>query len=228
MGKMLLDFVGARILAMFWAGRLLAMVGVMAAASGMAQAHAAQTPRRTAARPAYPIVAEIEVDGRCRVMPDPMHPDAEGKKPRFKKDEIVCHLETESSSQHEEDVVVGNERRRNRVKIEEQEYVLQNVTAQQEIFVVEQPVRKDWQVDSDPQPVEMRATGDGSVAVFRVRVEPGEVVRLHVGVRHTTPLKTKVIRASAGAGGEKRRLEDFDPSGCSFANRLLRFWTWEV
>jgi hypothetical protein len=131
-------------------------------------------------------------------MPDPMHPDAEGKKPRFKKDEIVCHLETENRSEHEEDAVVGSERRRNRVHIEEQEYVLQNVTAAPEMFVVEQPVRKDWRVDSDPQPVEVRAAESGSVAVFRVHAEPGEVVRLHVGVRHTTPLKTKVIRASAG------------------------------
>jgi hypothetical protein len=44
-------------------------------------------------------------------------------------------------------------------------------------------------VDSDPQPAEM----EGSTAVFRVYAEPGEIVRLHVGVRRTTELKPKTI-----------------------------------
>jgi hypothetical protein len=78
---------------------------------------------------------------------------------------------------------------RREVEVDEQEYVLQNVTMKPVAFVVEQPVAKGWTVDSDPQPTEMQ----GATAIFRVHAEPGEIVRLHVGVRRTTELKPKPI-----------------------------------
>lgn len=53
-------------------------------------------------------------------------------------------------------------------------YLLQNVTAEPVIFVVEQLVSEGWQVDSDPQPTEMV----GATALFRVHAQPGETVRL--------------------------------------------------
>ena len=37
------------------------------------------------------------------------------------------------------------------------------------------------------------AAMEGTTAVFRVYAEPGEIVRLHVGVRKTTQLKPKTI-----------------------------------
>jgi hypothetical protein len=61
------------------------------------------------------------------------------------------------------------------------------VTAGPITFVVEQPLRKDWLVDSDPLPQEVV----GSTAMFRVGADPGQIVRLHVGVRHSVAKKPK-------------------------------------
>jgi hypothetical protein len=136
---------------------------------------------------------EIHVDERCRILPriqpDLSQPGATSgtnkpKPPRPRKDSVVCHLESVLSSSHVEETVVAGVTLRSNVNIEEQEYILQDVTPDPVTFVVEQPLRKDWQVDSDPQPVETV----GSVAFFRVNAVPGEIVRLHVGLRHA---KTK-------------------------------------
>jgi hypothetical protein len=152
-----------------------------------------------ARRPAYPIVHEIQVDEDCRVMPDPAHPVVDGKKPKPRVDELVCQIDGEHNSERVEETIVGNERRRTRVAVDEKEFVLQNITQDRVIFVVEQPVGKGWMVDSDPQPAELRKVNSGSLAVFRVYAEPGEIVHLHVGARHTTPMKTKIIRTAAAA-----------------------------
>lgn len=130
----------------------------------------------------------IYVDQRCGLLPDPAAPAA-GKKPRVRRDPAICHLESTNRSSHREEAVVGTEMLRREVEVDEQEYVLQNVTMKPVAFVVEQPVAKGWTVDSDPQPTEMQ----GATAIFRVHAEPGEIVRLHVGVRRTTELKPKPI-----------------------------------
>jgi hypothetical protein len=163
-----------------------------------------------AQRPAYPIVQEIHVDQSCRLivaLAQPVTPDKPDKdsgsnspkRTRLKKDPVICHLENVNSSEHREEAIVGNELRRNRVEIEEQEFVLQNIASDPVIFVVEQPVAKGWEVDSDPQPTEMV----GTTALFRVHAAPGEIVHLHVGERHTTPLRTKVIRAATPVGAAR-------------------------
>jgi len=144
-----------------------------------------------AQRPAYPIVQEIHVDGDCRVLVAPADL-ASKKKARYERDPVVCHIESPNSSEHVEEAIVGNELHRSRVAVQEHEFVLQNIAAAPVIFVVEQPVNKGWQIDSDPQPEQMV----GQIALFRVHAQPGEIVRLHVGERHTTPMKTKVIPAS--------------------------------
>jgi hypothetical protein len=160
-----------------------------------------------AQRPAYPIVQEIHVDQSCRLIVAPAQPVTQGqdsgsnshKRTRLKKDPVICHLESVNSSEHREEAIVGNELRRNRVEIEELEFVLQNIASDPVIFVVEQPVAKGWEVDSDPQPTEMV----GTTALFRVHAAPGEIVHLHVGERHTTPLRTKVIRAATPVGAAR-------------------------
>jgi len=201
LGGYLKNQVGARILGMFGVGSYSALLWLAAGLSlgvGGQEQPAAQRP---AVRPAYPIVHEIQVDGNCRVMPDPAQPAPRGddkskSTPRFREDPLVCQIESVHNSEHVEEMIVGNELRRNRINVEEQGYALQNITPNRVVFVVEQPVKKDWRVDSDPQPTEVCETNKGSLAVFRVWAEPGEIVRLHVGVRHTTPMKTKLIRTS--------------------------------
>ena len=42
-------------------------------------------------------------------------------------------------------------------------------------------VPENWMVDSDPQPFGI----DGSTALFRLSAEPGQRVRLHVGMRRS-------------------------------------------
>lgn len=175
----------ARILRMFETGRISVLLGssLVFGAVGLVQAGAQ--------RPAYPIVQEIHVDGDCRLLVAPADLVAK-KKARYERDPVICHIESPNSSEHTEEMIVGNELHRSRVAVQEHEFVLQNIAAAPVIFVVEQPVNKGWQIDSDPQPEQLV----GDVALFRVHAQPGEIVHLHVGERHTTPMKTKIIPAS--------------------------------
>ncbi len=129
----------------------------------------------------------IYVDERCALLPIPSAPPKDKLKPRW--DPAICHLETINHSEHREEAEVGAEMLRRKVEVSEQEYVLQNVTMKPVAFVVKQPIPKGWRVDSDPQP----AVIEGTAAVFRVYAGPGEIVRLHVGVRRTTELRPKTL-----------------------------------
>jgi len=161
-------------------------------------------PNGSAQRPAYPIVQEIHVDGSCRILPAPDPVSSNRKKPQPIQDPVLCHIESPNSSAHMEEAIVGHELRRSRVEIAEHEFVLQNIASDPVIFVVEQPVSKGWQVDSDRQPVSIEQVNDhgsrhewkGSIALFRVHAQPGQIVRLHVGERHAIPLKPIAIAAS--------------------------------
>jgi hypothetical protein len=156
--------------------------------------------RVLAQRQPYPILQEILVKQNCAILLAPADAEPGKTRAKFERDSTICHLEAVNNSQHTEEAIDGNELRRSRVDVMEQEYVLQNIAGNPVIFVVEQNVPKGWQVDSDPQPGELipAAVGDSKqdkVAVFRVHAAPGEIVRLHVGERHTTPLKTKVLKS---------------------------------
>jgi hypothetical protein len=168
---------------------------------GAGQTAAEPTAKPVAARAPYSPFKDIHVDQDCHILPDPAHRDATRKRPRLRKDPVICHLESVLSSNHMEETIAGNEVRRSYVSIAEQEYVLQNVTTGPAIFVVEESVPQGWVVDSDPQPAEM----NGATAVFRVQAQPGEIVRLHVGLRHAKPLRVKIIKTSplapAGSAG---------------------------
>ena len=166
---------------------LLAAVASLGVTASLAQG-AQQPSAKPAARIPYSAFKEIHVDQQCHILPFPGSPDAGKIKPRLRKDPIICHLETVIASVHLEDTVVGDEVHQSRVRIREQEYVLQNVTTEPRWFVVEQFVPKGWVVDSDPQPSQMA----GATALFRVYAQPGEIVRLHVGVRHATPLNARL------------------------------------
>ncbi len=157
-----------------------------------------QTPRP--ARPAYDgsaspsALKQIHVDEDCHILPDVMH-IVPGKKPHPQTDSTICPLEGRAASEHVEEKIVGNRMLRNRVNISEQEFVLQNVMADPVIFVVQVSVPKDWAIDSDPQP----ANFDSATALFPVRVESGKIERLHVGMRHTSPMRPKTIKTNPSA-----------------------------
>lgn len=181
-------------------GCTLAQIGTSAVSGALAQ----RTP--DTARPLYDgsdapnALKLIYIDQDCRILPGPTQV-IPGKKSKPFNDSVICHLETVAQSNHMEEKIVGDQLYRSRVTIAEQEFVLQNITDRQAEFIVEVPVNSDWTVDSDPQPV----STEGDVAVFPVYAEPGQIVRLHVGLRHAQPLKTKFIgaktRAQQGTAG---------------------------
>jgi len=97
------------------------------------------------------------------------------------RDDAICHLESVLSSHHIEEKITEGERSRFFVRVSEQEYVVQNPTDKPAVFIVRHDVPENWTVDSDPQPSSM----DGSTAVFRLNAEPGQRVRLHVGMHRS-------------------------------------------
>jgi hypothetical protein len=97
------------------------------------------------------------------------------------RDDAICHLESVLSSQHIEEKIMHGQRSRFTVRVAEQEYVVQNPTDKPAVFIVRHEVPKNWIVDSDPQP----CCFDGSTAVFRLNAEPGQRVRLHVGMHRS-------------------------------------------
>lgn len=163
----------------------------------------AQAPTNAAAPPStmeMTITAEsptasdgqIYVNEDCGIYPGLPIPTTLKKRPPARFDSVICHLEGSHSSEHREEMAVGTELERRNVRVNEQEFVLQDITTKPVIFAVLVEVPKGWSVDSDPQPTEMQ----GDLAIFRVHAEVGETVRLHVGVRHTKELKPKPVRAS--------------------------------
>jgi len=126
----------------------------------------------------------IVVDQSCRILPD-SDPAVLGDHNDAFRDPVVCHLESVLASRHIEERISSCDR--SLVRIREHEFILQNVTDSPAVFVVRQAVPEGWSVDSDPQPT----TVDGETAVFRVNAEPGQIVRLHVGLRNAIPLENE-------------------------------------
>lgn len=127
---------------------------------------------------------QIAVDRSCKILPD-SDPSVMGDHYDAFRDDAVCHLESVSSSHHIEEKISEGERSRFFVRVAEQEYLMQNVTDKPAIFVVRHTVPKNWTVDSEPQPVSVEDT----TAVFQVNAEPGQRMRLHVGMRRSFPIK---------------------------------------
>ena len=100
------------------------------------------------------------------------------------RDEAICHLESVLSSHHVEEKITNGQRSHFFVRVAEQEYVVQNPTNQPVVFTIRHDVPKNWIVDSDPLPSSI----EDSTAVFRVNAEPGQRVRLHVGMHRSSPI----------------------------------------
>jgi hypothetical protein len=126
----------------------------------------------------------IVVDKSCLIQPE-SDPLVLGDHTEAFRDDAICHLESVLSSQHiEEKISDDGERSRFLVRVAEQEYVVKNPTDKPAIFIVRHDVPENWKVDSDPQPTSI----DGSTAVFRLNAEPGQRVRLHVGMHRSYSL----------------------------------------
>jgi hypothetical protein len=153
----------------------------------------AQATAPASAVPA-PAATEVHVDQRCRILPSTATMPS-GKKARARSDWSVCHLENVFDTEHRVQTVVGSELERSDVEIFEVQYVLGNDSQQREVFTIEAPAVKGWTIEGDPPPFRV---ADGK-EYYRAWVQPGETVRLHVGMRKVTRLKPKALKVSATA-----------------------------
>jgi hypothetical protein len=130
----------------------------------------------------------IHVDQNCRILPHTeLAPHAKKIHPYF--DSTICDLESENDSTHWDEKIADNQLHRTFVRVSERTFVLQNIADEPLMFIVEYDVPRGWSVDSDPQPWQ----SVGRTAFFHVYVNPGETVRLHVGVRREWPARPKPI-----------------------------------
>lgn len=130
-------------------------------------------PQMPSEAPAPMAPDQVLVDQDCRVA----MPTGEGLAPVFRADFRTCHLEgRKRTTVRQTDPAKGEA---DFVTVSEQTFVLHNPSAGALTFLVERIVPQGWAVDSDPQPAEVH----DHLAIFRVRAEAGETVRLHVGIR---------------------------------------------
>jgi len=124
---------------------------------------------------------EIYVDQQCRVfVPGPSTSSAPNSTPHFRSDKYVCHIESPHESTRWVENVQNGVVKHKLIRIFEKEYVLSGPSDTPVTFYVEQPLPKGGWVDSDPQPVSVQ----NSLAVFQVLAQPGQTVRLHIGIRY--------------------------------------------
>lgn len=181
---------------------LIVAMGIGGGASGMQAPSEPQAAEPRASAMQMTIVGtslrgadgKIYVNQNCEIFPGLVFPLSGRKVPESRWISDVCHLESVLDSEHREEKPAGNELERSDVEVREQEYVLQNITMKPQVFAVLEQVPRGWKVDSNPQPTTMA----GDIAVFDVHVDPGETVRLHVGLRRTKELKAKALPATTG------------------------------
>jgi hypothetical protein len=124
---------------------------------------------------------QIYVDDHCQVL--------DAGTGQFAANVDVCHLDGMGvhRSSHVAAKEVDGVVQHSLVNVAEQTYLLQNIHQQPVVFVVAHQVPDGWHVDSDPQPVSVKS----GVAIFRVIAQPGQIVRLHVGTAHETPVESE-------------------------------------
>lgn len=130
----------------------------------------------------------IHVDENCRILPTAGDQSLR-KKDHPYRDSAICTIESPGDSTFWEEKIAGNQLWRTLVRVTEHEFALRDIAEEPVIFIVAQKIPKDWAIDSDPQPVDLV----GRTAYFRVYVRPGEVIRLHVGMRREWPQKPRPL-----------------------------------
>jgi hypothetical protein len=126
-----------------------------------------------------PTLPEIHINQRCRAL------SANGLSvagtPAMLSAKAFCRLESVKTTQHRETANTNGQPHLVLATVQEQDYLLQNITGEPVVFVVEHRVPHGWQVDSEPQPASM----SNSTAIFNAIAQPGQTVRLHVGLKTT-------------------------------------------
>jgi hypothetical protein len=121
---------------------------------------------------------QVYVDEHCAVLAP--------ETGEFGSNPDVCRFDGSSMrrSSHMAAKEVDGTVQHSKVDVAEQTYLLQNIHSTPVVFVVAKLVPDGWHIDSDPQPKEMKE----NVAIFRVTAQPGQIVRLHVGMVHEAPI----------------------------------------
>lgn len=138
---------------------------------------------------------KIYVNDVCEIFPGLTLPLTDHK-PKGEWNPDVCHIENAEHSERTEEKAAGGELERATVEIREQEYVLQNLDVKPALFELVARVPEGWSIDSDPRPARMT----GQLAIFEIHAGPWEMVRLHVGIRHTKDLKPKALPSREPGG----------------------------
>ena len=126
-----------------------------------------------------PVLPEIHINQRCKALSaDGL---SVGGTPAMLSAKAFCRLESVKTTQHSETEVVNGNPHRVLATVQEQDYLLNNVTGEPVVFVIEHRVPHGWQVDSEPAP----ASVSNSTAIFHAIAQPGQTVRLHVGLKTT-------------------------------------------
>jgi hypothetical protein len=126
----------------------------------------------------FPQLQHIDVSSQCQVL----SPDTG----EWQSNPDVCHLEGMGvyHSSHVAAKEVDGAVQHTNVNVAEQTYLLQNIHADPVVFVIEEQVPDGWHIDSDPQPKSM----NDNYAIFEAIAQPGQIVRLHTGMAHETPM----------------------------------------
>jgi hypothetical protein len=156
-------------------------------------------PQSTPPRPEYhksdPVTPhydpkEIHVDKDCRILPNPSENHTNEKAIPF-QDPAICHIENAKTSTHEDQKAENGIIQRSTVIVNEQDFLLHNVTTEMQSFVLEQLLPRDWQVDPDHPATQVLVSKAGAIAVYRVHASPNQTLRLHVAIRHVRWKKPK-------------------------------------
>ncbi|MDR3745721.1 MAG: hypothetical protein P4K80_06285 [Acidobacteriaceae bacterium] len=138
------------------------------------------TSKLTLDRGSFSIVEDGNFGGEGLL--DPIHPD-EKRLLSYAVDQAVRVSTDYSNSTHRIERITASKGvlHQTTLDISEVEYLVHNAATEPRTVVIEQPVQAGWTIDSDPKPVETTATANR----FRVEVQAGETVRLHIGERHS-------------------------------------------
>jgi hypothetical protein len=151
------------------ASSLFLLLGVAGASTLVAQSNAIDESSRW---------RHVYIDEHCQVLASDTG--------ELQSNPDVCHLAGRGvlRSSHVAAKEVDGGVQHTRVDVTEQTYLLQNIHFEPVVFVVAQEMPEGWHIDSDPSP----QTTKGNFAIFRVNAQPGQIVRLHVGMAHETPM----------------------------------------
>jgi hypothetical protein len=120
----------------------------------------------------------IYVDANCHI--HEIAPHTGGMKEHVYTDRGICDVSDERDSTREETDVDDGKQRHRMVHIREHSFMLHNPRTEPVVFVVQQPVTKGWEIDSEPAP----NTQAEMIATYLVQAAPSQTVHLHVGERN--------------------------------------------